>query len=95
MAINSKSMIARKNSRKHWIALFIPRYENRRARVRVNTRPAGGGADYAPPLPEFLDSSKTTLDIDVKLAVPSPASICRLPPKFPKNLSINVLENGV
>ena len=44
--------------------------------VAINPRTAGGGgANIAPTLPDFLDSSNTAVDIDVKLAVPSPASI--------------------
>ena len=43
--------------------------------ILLSLRPAGGEANIAPSLPDFPDSSKTAADIDVKLLVPSPASI--------------------
>ena len=56
----------------------------------------GGGADSAPPpLPDFLDSSKTAVDIDAKLSVPYSASIWRLLQKNQENPSRNFGENGV
>ena len=51
-----------------------------------NPRPAAAWvlAGSAHPTPEFLDSSKTVADIDIKLSVPSPATSWRLPAKFQK-----------
>ena len=62
-----------------------------------NPRPAGGGGQILPPplLPDFLDSSNTAANIDVKLSVASPAWIWRLPAKFQKIPSRNFWENGV
>ena len=49
----------------------------------VNPRSAGEWVNINP-LPYFLDSSKTTADIDAKLLVPYPASIWRRLAKFRK-----------
>ena len=42
---------------------------------RLNPRPAGGGTESAPPLLDFLNNSKTVLDIDTKFGVPYSTSI--------------------
>ena len=65
-----------------------------RSSIPVNPRLAGGGANIAPPLPNFLDSSKTAADIDAKFSAPSPASTWRPPTKFQKKVSWNFWGNN-
>ena len=54
----------------------------------IRTAPCWRGGDGAepapPPLPDFLDSSKTTADIDMKLSTLSSINLS-LPAKFQKN----------
>ena len=63
-----------KNGKRNVVFVFNPR----------SAGGGGGGGKYYS-LPYFLDSSKTTVDTDVKLSVPYSAPSYRLVTQFSKN----------